>query len=54
MYNHGISQSNTQKGMFKIMNESLGIKETIILGVKISILNYFQISDLNMQILVAR
>ena len=34
MYNHGISQSNTQKGMFKIMNESLGIKETIILGVK--------------------
>ena len=28
--------------MFKIMNESLGIKETIILGVKNKYFNYFR------------
>ena len=44
MYNHGIFQSDTQKGMFKIMSESLGIKETIILGVKKKYFNLF--SDL--------
>ena len=34
VYNHGLSQSETQKKMFKVLSESLGIKEIIIFGIK--------------------